>query len=211
MLEVRNESPSIVPSSWINDLLRFKRGYFRDEPSCPTDLLVDEFLAQERLFFNQLEDLPTVEKQLQILNLLVIEKLTAIFTPLHEFMNVQLRFLLNLERNLLRPPRYQRWSPAFRAWSRHTDIYGKLIANETRSKAILRVRLGSAEGPGSNYSPQVDAIAACFKLASLPALSMLGHLEFLDVCVLSCTRNSESAEVDNRDYSHRNWSATLHG
>ncbi|KAK3360661.1 hypothetical protein B0T25DRAFT_565545 [Lasiosphaeria hispida] len=179
MLAARNESPSMDPSIWIDDLLRVKRGHFRDEPPCPTDLLVDEFLAQERLFFNQLEDLPTVEKQLQILNLLVREKLTAIFTPLHEFMNVQLRFLLDIERNLLRPPKYQRWSLAFREWSRH-DLYGELIGNETRSKAMLRVRLGSAEGPGSKCSPQVDAIAACFKLVSLPALSMLGHLEFLE-------------------------------
>jgi hypothetical protein len=56
----------------------------------------------------------------------------------------------------------------------------KLIASETRTKGILRARLGS-EDSGRDFSPQLDAIAACFKFVSLPDLTMLGHIEFLDV------------------------------
>ena len=119
---------------------------------------------------------------MRILNLMVEERLSAIFTPLYEFMNIQLKFLLNIEQNLLQPPESQRWSPAFRAWSKNTELYGNLISTETRTKAILRARLGSKEDPGRSFSPQVDTITACFKLVSLPALTMLGHLEFLDVC-----------------------------
>lgn len=169
-----------IESFRLRSLIRKKRGYFADSPPL-SDVVVEDFLAQERLFFHQLEDLPTVEKQMKLLNLLIEERLSAIFAPLYDFMDIQLRFLLDIERNLLLPPQSQRWSTAFRDWSLNTELYGKLIANETRTKWILRARLGSNEDPGRNYCPQVDAISACFKLVSLPALAMLGHLEFLDV------------------------------
>ncbi|KAK1749688.1 hypothetical protein QBC47DRAFT_333265 [Echria macrotheca] len=180
MLAARPATPDSSAARWVDELLESKRESLSDETSHAVDALVYEFLAQERLYFNQLEDLPVVEKQLQMLNLLVKEKFSAIFAPLHAFMDIQLRFLLDIERNLLRPPKYRRWAGAFRAWLKNTELIGKLIASEARTKAILRVRLGSAEGPGNRKSPQVDAIAACFKLVSLPALSLLGHLEFLE-------------------------------
>ncbi|KAM7203201.1 hypothetical protein V8F20_004143 [Naviculisporaceae sp. PSN 640] len=163
----------------VHALIRRKRDYSPESPAL-SDAVVEDFLAQERLFFHQLEDMPTVEKQMRLLNLLVEGRLIAIFEPLYEFMHIQLRFLLDIERNLLLPPESQRWSQAFLDWSLNTELLGKLIANETRTKWILRARLGSNEDPGQNFSPQVDAIAACFKLVSLPALAMLGHLEFLD-------------------------------
>ncbi|KAK3346545.1 hypothetical protein B0T25DRAFT_484494, partial [Lasiosphaeria hispida] len=158
--------------------IKRRRRYSEMPP--PTDSVVKEFLTQERLFFSQLEDLPVVERQMRMLNLLVEDRISAIFTPLRAFMDYQLRFLLEIELNLLRPPQDQRWSLAYRKLTRDTVLYGKLIGTEVRTKAILRVRLGAGEGQKYRPGPQVDTIAACFRLVSLPTLSMLGHLEFLE-------------------------------
>ncbi|KAK3357849.1 hypothetical protein B0T25DRAFT_540378 [Lasiosphaeria hispida] len=176
-LVIRFETKPIKPNE-IDEEIRRRRGYIEVPP--PTDLVVKEFLTQERLFFAQLEDLPIVERQMRMLNLLVKEKLSAIFTPLRTFMDFQLRFLLDIELNLLRSPQDQHWSSAFRQWSKDAILYGKLIGTEVRTKAILRARLGAGEGQEYGPGPQVDTIAACFRLVSLPALSMLGHLEFLE-------------------------------
>ncbi|KAK4209267.1 hypothetical protein QBC37DRAFT_391391 [Rhypophila decipiens] len=181
MLAVKFAAETPIEPFRILGLIRKKRGYFKSgETPPPSDVVVEDFLAQERLFFHQLEDLPTVEKQMKLLNLLVKERLSAIFVPLYDFMQIQLRFLLDIEQNLLLPPQSQRWNRAFRDWSLNTELIGKLIANETRTKWILRARLGDNEDPGQNYSPQVDTIAACFRLVSLPALVMLGYEEFLE-------------------------------
>ncbi|KAM7215680.1 hypothetical protein V8F06_008971 [Rhypophila decipiens] len=163
----------------IHNLIRKKRAYFGQSPPL-SDVVVEDFLVQERLFFRQLEDLPTIARQMELLNILVKERLSAIFEPLYAFMHIQLRFLLDIERNLLRPPQSQRWSKAFRHWSLNTELLGQLIATETRTKWILRARLGDNEGPGWNHSSQANTIAACFRLVSLPALAMLAYLEFLD-------------------------------
>ncbi|KAK4241749.1 hypothetical protein C8A03DRAFT_30050 [Achaetomium macrosporum] len=167
---------SPIESAQIDATIRSRRASFEEPPL--TDSAIEKFLAQERLFFAQLEDLPTVERQMRILNLLVEDRLSAIFMPLHEFMNAQLRFLLDTERNLLWRPRHQRWSAAFKHWSRNAQLCGKLIGSEIRNKAVLKARLGTAEG--NQFGPQADTIAACFRLISLPARSMLGHLEFLE-------------------------------
>ncbi|KAM7189688.1 hypothetical protein V8F33_009936 [Rhypophila sp. PSN 637] len=93
----------------VHNLIRKKRGYFGE--SLPlSGVVVEDFLAQERLFFHQLEDLPTVAKQMELLNILFKERLSVIFEPLYAFMHIQLRLLLDIERNLLLPPQSQRWS-----------------------------------------------------------------------------------------------------
>ncbi|KAK0705666.1 hypothetical protein B0H67DRAFT_523585 [Lasiosphaeris hirsuta] len=175
-LAIRFETNPIKPDDIEAEIER-RRGYSERLP--PTDSVVKEFLLQERLFFAQLEDLPIVERQMRMLNLLVEDKISAIFTPLRAFMDYQLRFLLEIELNLLRSPQDQRWSLTYRKLTKDTVLYGKLIGTEVRTKAILRVRLGAGEGQKYRPGPQVDTIAACFRLVSLPALSMLGHLEFL--------------------------------
>jgi hypothetical protein len=118
---VAKPEPAIaIPPLRIHGLIRGKRGFFGKPPL--SDVVVEDFIAQERLFFHQLEDLPTVEKQMQILNLLVKERLSAIFTPLQKFMDIQLKFLLDIEQNVLQSPESQRWSPAFQNWAKNTEV-----------------------------------------------------------------------------------------
>ncbi|KAK0614075.1 hypothetical protein B0T14DRAFT_295006 [Immersiella caudata] len=193
VLAAKPEPAIVIPPDRFHGLIRSKRGFFGKTPF--SDDVVEDFIAQERLFFHQLEDLPTVEKQMRILNLLVKERLSAIFTPLQKYIDIQLKFLVDIEENLLKSPDSQRWSPAFQDWAKNTELYGKLITSETRTKGILRARLGS-EDSGRDFSPQFDAIAACFKLVSLPVLTMLGHMEFLDNMELQIEEPDEARSSD---------------
>ncbi len=156
-------------------------GPFSPEPPQP-DPIMEEFIAGQRQYVGQLQELPILERQTRTLQLLTDQQIDTIFRPLSDMLEAELNLLLAIERNLLIPFEAQRWNGAFLEWSKKAELYGRLIGSESRNKALLRARLGGAEpNAGGPKALQTDAIAACLRIHSLPLSMLTAKEEFITV------------------------------
>ena len=153
------------------------------EPLQP-DPIVEDFIAGQRRFVGQLQELPTLERQMRMLKLVPDQQIDAIFQPLSEMLEAELNLLLSIERNLLIPCEAQRWNGALLEWSQRAELYGRLIGSESRNKSLLRARLGSGKpNAGGPNALQTDALTACLRAHSLPLSMLTAKEEFVTVII----------------------------
>lgn len=162
----------VYVDSWIDQ----KMGCDRD-PS-QVELIV-EFGQRERCLIDQMQNIAVIEGRLLKLNVLTSDELSALFTPLRRMMRAELKFLLSVETDLLRPPPDQQWTEGLREWSLEAEVYGVLIGTEPRNKRLLRSRLVGRTPLSQNA--RRDAIFECIALLSLPSLCLRTKVDFVQV------------------------------
>lgn len=152
-------------------------------------LLTEDFAKQEWMLIRQLDEGLKVEHSITDLGLLKPAESQAIFIPLRKVLEIELRFLLAIETNILRPSQHRQWAAPFHLWSEDTQPYGTAIGTQPRNSNLLRSRLqiltqslsqDTDEADGAYVSCN-DAVAKTLNLMSLPSRLVEAKSEFLSV------------------------------
>lgn len=108
--------------------------------------VVDDFIKAERQYLSQLRILEEVKEALSS-DVLGGDLSHKIFGPLHHIVEIQVRFLLEVESQAIQPPQEQRWSIPFETWKPASEAIVSLVAQESHKKALLRhIRKNRASG-----------------------------------------------------------------
>lgn len=143
-------------------------------------IVVEDFVQDEISYINELVSLESLGAYITTSKYLSLKESEVIFRPVRQLIDLHVTFLLNVERNLFRAPRWQTWAPAFEFWSNHTKLYAAVISRERRNKALLRRRMAL---------PIKEEMNRCLELLSVPSRRPEEYLRFVEVRLRSplCT------------------------
>ncbi|KAK3372908.1 hypothetical protein B0T24DRAFT_621696 [Lasiosphaeria ovina] len=134
--------PDYIGPADVDSTLRDRRGYHEDRYE--TDLIVEEFITGERLYFDNMQELiDDLNAKTDLYSLIIGDEVRTAIAAAEKILEVHLQFLLDLEINLLKPPWDQRWLPVFQMLPKNTDLYTTFIRFEAQNREFLRARVGN--------------------------------------------------------------------
>jgi hypothetical protein len=152
-------------------------------PDSYADELVRDFLAKERRYINELEELEQVLEQMERNELLSHEQTRRVAAPLMKIMESAFRFLLGAEMSLLQPPDSPQWTDPFWNLSRDSTLYSNFVETEMEVRDILR---GDVQGRRLNLSKHNCALLEQFLTRlSMPRARLQYYATFVTVCSIS--------------------------
>jgi cell division control protein 24 len=170
-LECKHELILAVDAK-IADTIRYSSGHTEDSD---TFLLLDDFARQSWKMLRPLIGLTSDDLVVGALGLLDVAEWQAMFMPVLRILETELKFLLEVEVNLLRPPAGREWSKAFDALEERIADYGQVIGSYPRNSKLLRSRADGAD------LPRIQAIAKALDHTALPSRLIEIKSEFLSV------------------------------
>jgi cell division control protein 24 len=147
------------------------------DPS-PRDVIVEEFLVDERSYVANLERLLELKTKIEMDGSLRNNNLDGILSSLNPIVDFQRRFLLIIEMTARRPLDGQVWAYPFNAWSSTmSTIYANFITSEKGAREYIRnvlVERQRVEDEDLN-----SALTECLRLLALPSQHLPKYSGFL--------------------------------
>ncbi|KAK0634190.1 hypothetical protein B0T14DRAFT_87230 [Immersiella caudata] len=140
-------------------------------------LLLDDFTRRSWKALQHLIGL-TSDELVGTFGLLTAVEWQAMFKPILRILGTELRFLLEVEANLLRPVAERQWATAFQIWETRLKDYGHVIGSQPRNSKLLRSRVAGAD------LPRIQAIGKALDQISFPSRSVEMKSEFFSIALL---------------------------
>jgi len=171
VLEMLTRNGNIDPIDLVT--LRAEREQ-RLTTSSHRDIIVEEFLVDERSYVANLERLHELKSKIETYGIP-----NKIPNFLHRIIDIQRQFLLKMEMTARKPPEEQSWKMHFEAWSSKSSLYASFITSEKGAKESIMAILADGRRFYNEDFPSVlrDSIV----LLSLPSQRLPKYSGFLQV------------------------------
>ncbi|KAF7558586.1 hypothetical protein G7046_g5571 [Stylonectria norvegica] len=137
---------------------------------------IEDFLVLERTYLNDLLQLMDLKLQIEAADILFGDELYQIFALVPRLVQVEVRFLYELEITAMRPLEQQRWAGPFRTLEDATELYASFISSEKRYKGILRSRQEKLQSRDALW--QRELLESCERLISAPSIRLMMYSNF---------------------------------
>ncbi|KAF2669148.1 Dbl homology domain-containing protein [Microthyrium microscopicum] len=159
-----------------------------------TELIAQLFLAEERAYVSQLQELVNAKEGLERTTGLTGDEIHSTFGPLHMIINGQIRFLMGLEMAILEESTERKLGALFVDWSGIGPLYANFISREPIGKELLRKRLGNSQ-EDSTTAHNVSRLATAIKLLTAPSQRLAKYPGFLDEILQASIFDQEHKDI----------------